>query len=483
MKKNTLSMILGMTFAAGMQSNAMAHGWSEFPEARQSICYEQGGVWSGNPPNAACAQAKATSGSFPFVQRNEFSINIPNFRDMDAVKAAIPSGTLCYAADQAKKGMGTPHLEWTRTKIKAGTFEYIFKATAPHNPSYWEFYLTKPEADLSKSLAWEDLELIQSYGNVPVENGKYKMAITLPAERSGDATLFVRWQRDDTVGEGFYNCSDITIENDGVEPPTPTPNLNKGDHFIPADLTLPEIGDTVKYDIINKNGDIARSFSIVISSDNLNDWDRLLASEVNGWHETFKNGAVFIGDWHAEMKHYMYFANSPERNFFNAKDARASANMSILNGDSGQATLGGDMYEVSSSDKVLIIGQIAYFQFHEPVRFTQIQGTPVSIEYKNNAAIVETQNLTKNETLVFVATALQSNASKEFSFEVIGGGGETLEPNNSWDPQATYHQGDVVSFNQKQWKAHWWVNSDQNPESTYAADKWGVWRPVKSFKN
>ena len=30
MKKNTLSMILGMMLAAGMQSHAMAHGWSEF---------------------------------------------------------------------------------------------------------------------------------------------------------------------------------------------------------------------------------------------------------------------------------------------------------------------------------------------------------------------------------------------------------------------------------------------------------------------
>lgn len=60
------------------------------------------------------------------------------------VKAAIPDGTLCYANDPQKKGMGAPHTGWTRTELNTGTFEFVFNATAPHNPSFWEFYLTKP---------------------------------------------------------------------------------------------------------------------------------------------------------------------------------------------------------------------------------------------------------------------------------------------------------------------------------------------------
>lgn len=114
-------------------AQAQAHGWSEYPEARQQICYNQGGLWDGTPPNPACAQAKAISGSYPFIQRNEYSINIPDYNNMQAVRSAIPDGTLCYANDAQKKGMGAPHSGWTRTEVNAGTFEYVFNATAPHN--------------------------------------------------------------------------------------------------------------------------------------------------------------------------------------------------------------------------------------------------------------------------------------------------------------------------------------------------------------
>ena len=156
---------------SSVPSVANAHGWSEFPSARQNTCYEQGGIWSGTPPNAACAQAKDISGSYPFVQRNEYAKNVQDFNNINAVKAAIPDGTLCYANDSQKRGMGAPHTGWTRTELNTGTFEYVFNATAPHNPSFWEFYLTKPNADLSKGLAWGDLELIQEEGNVPVNGG------------------------------------------------------------------------------------------------------------------------------------------------------------------------------------------------------------------------------------------------------------------------------------------------------------------------
>ncbi|MEF1251299.1 lytic polysaccharide monooxygenase, partial [Vibrio owensii] len=316
--KNILKAAVGMAMLSGLPTAANAHGWSEFPSARQNTCYEQGGIWSGNPPNAACAQAKEISGSYPFVQRNEYAKNIKDFNNMAAVKAAIPDGTLCYANDPQKKGMGAPHTGWTRTELNTGTFEFVFNATAPHNPSFWEFYLTKPGADLSKALAWGDLDLIQTEGNVPVSGGKYRMNVTIPSDRSGDAILFVRWQRDDAAGEGFYNCSDITIVGGETPPPEPTPqpDLVKGDLYIPVYFVGPDLGDTVKYDIINKYGEVARSFDIEVNASNINDWERLLASEINGWHAEFKDGAVFIGDWHEEMSHYMYFQNDPSRNFF-----------------------------------------------------------------------------------------------------------------------------------------------------------------------
>ncbi|MBT2979660.1 lytic polysaccharide monooxygenase, partial [Vibrio anguillarum] len=82
-------------------------------------------------------------------------------------------------------------------------------ATAPHNPSYWEFYLSKPTYTGEAPLTWDDLDLIDTKGNVTVgTDKKYRIKITLPADRSGDAVLYTRWQRIDAAGEGFYNCSD-----------------------------------------------------------------------------------------------------------------------------------------------------------------------------------------------------------------------------------------------------------------------------------
>lgn len=40
------------------------------------------------------------------------------------------------------------------------------------------------------------------------------MMIPFPTDRSGEATLYTRWQREDIAGEGFYNCSDINILTD-----------------------------------------------------------------------------------------------------------------------------------------------------------------------------------------------------------------------------------------------------------------------------
>lgn len=486
--KNILKAAVGMAMLSALPTAANAHGWSEFPSARQNTCYEQGGIWSGAPPNAACAQAKEMSGTYPFVQRNEYAKNITDYNNMAAVKAAIPDGTLCYANDLQKKGMGAPHTAWTRTELNTGTFEFVFNATAPHNPSFWEFYLTKPNADLSKALAWSDLDLIQTEGNVPVEGGKYRMNVSIPSDRSGDAILFVRWQRNDAAGEGFYNCSDITILGGKTPPPEPTPqpDLVKGELYIPVNFVGPDLGDTVKYDIINKYGDVARSFDIEVNSSNINDWQRLLASEINGWHEEFKGGAVFIGDWHEEMSHYMYFQNNPSLNFFNSNDGRASGVISVIDDDDGNVDpLAGDIYELVKSDKVVNAGDKVVISASEDANLTQIQGSSVSIQNNGTASIVvDTRAITQNETLSFVAYAVNSESAETFTFEVIvDDGGVDPKPapdpsDDSWDSAKTYLGGEVVLYADQNWKAQWWIKGGDNPQEAYQKDKWGVWRPA-----
>lgn len=488
--KDLLKPVIGLVMLFTLPSNVYAHGYSEFPSARQNICFEQGGIWSGNPPNQACALAKLISGVYPFVQRNEFAHNIKDYNNMNAVKAAIPNGTLCYANDPQKKGIGVTHTAWTRTTIKKGVLKYIFRATAPHNPSFWQFFLTKRDVDLSEPLKWEDLELIHTAEDVQPEEGKYYINVPIPSDRSGDAILFVRWQRRDPAGEGFYNCSDITITDDGTTSPDSVSkaNLHRGSLFIPNGFNPPKEGDVVKYDIINKHGSVARTFDIHIDSANINDWARLLASKINGWHEQFKNGAVFIGDWHEEMQHYMYFQNDPSRNYFNAKDSQASGLMMVIRDNNASTErLAGDIYELKQSDKVVKAGEKVVISTKEPANLTQTQGTTVKIENNDSSSfIIDTSTVKQDETLIFSAHALNNNRSTTFTFEVIAADDEAKLPDpdtnkktvNAWDSSKIYHGGDKVSYADKQWKAHWWIKGGDNPESAYKKNEWGVWRPA-----
>ncbi len=502
MNKSLFNIAVTSALLIFSSSQVQAHGWSEYPEARQQTCFKEGGVWSGNPPSAGCAQAKAISGSYPFVQRNEFSINITDYNNIQTVRNAIPDGTLCYANDPQKKGMGAASEGWTRSKVQAGTFEYVFNATAPHNPSFWQFYLTKPSADLSKALAWGDLELIQEEGNVAVVAGKYRMDVTIPTDRVGNAILFVRWQRIDPVGEGFYNCSDIEIVNDDVtQPPvdpTPEPSepyLVAGSRFIPASISLDSvaIGDKVHYKVFNKNGEEHSSFSLGITSENQNDWDRLLASQVNGWYEANHQGNVFIGRWHEEMKHYMYFKNDLHGNNFNSKDARASAEFSITTDDTSPvvAAISPKVLKPLNSASVMH-GDYVVLQHGESkgevtsVQWLQTSGVPVQTTLgSNDELIIETAKLANvRHELSFKLVVSNNDATDEevYSFVVEPDSTGPVDPvppvepekpgTNAWSTASIYIVGDVVTHNGKTWTAQWWTQGEE-PGTT---GEWGVWR-------
>lgn len=490
-------LVLAMYFAA--PDSAHAHGWVEYPEARQSICYEQGGLWTDNPPNAACAAALAISGPYPFVQRNEVAINVaePDYLDINKVKDAIPDGTLCYANDTQKRGLGVEHTDWTRVDVPSGTFELVFNATAPHNPSYWEIYLTKPGVDISKPLTWDNLELIQEHGNIEVDaDKKYRMDVTIPDGRSGDAILFTRWQRNDAAGEGFYNCSDITIGSgsgggDNPEPPPQEgPYLHQGDQFIPQGITIatPEVGQSVNYQVLNKYGEVHTSFSLEITDENKADWDRLLASNISGYYETNHGGNVFIGAWHEEMNHYMYFRDDLYANYFNSKNELASGVFSITDNE-GEALTAvitpktlQDLVvaEVEQGTTVVLNPQNSQGDFND-VEWRQTSGPQVETEIGSaNELIISTSALSSDQehslSFELIIRSPDSSASSVYSFKVnpsdSGELPEVPEDPTAWNESAVYVEGDVVTHNDQIWTAHWWTQGEE-PGTT---GEWGVWR-------
>ncbi|MCQ8156433.1 lytic polysaccharide monooxygenase, partial [Vibrio parahaemolyticus] len=80
---------------------------------------------------------------------------------------------------------------WQRTNVTPDAnnqIEEVIYVQAPHNPTDWEDYLTKPTYDDSKHLTWSDLELIDTAGDVYVDAEKlYRIQVNLPVDSSGDA--------------------------------------------------------------------------------------------------------------------------------------------------------------------------------------------------------------------------------------------------------------------------------------------------------
>ncbi|USD43794.1 lytic polysaccharide monooxygenase [Vibrio sp. SCSIO 43135] len=338
MKKKIITMAMG-SLAALSSINVQAHGWVEFPSARQNTCYLDGGFWDNTIPNAACQAAFDESGAYPFVQRNEVAANVPNYRDMAHVRAIVRDGELCSASDAAKSGLNVPSPHWQKTNISLDAnnqIDLVFNATAPHNPSYWQFYLSKPSYDPSVALTWDDLELVDTSGNVAVgEDKRYRIKVTLPADRSGDAILYTRWQREDAAGEGFYNCSDISFSGTGTDPTDPTDptepvdNLQSLGYFVAQGFGPVESGDTVRFRTFDASGAELTDIQLAISANNTSTW----AAELAGRFNDAQQGSWFVGFWHAEMNHYMFDTNNVYANKVLAPDTSYSYQVSLIKGD------------------------------------------------------------------------------------------------------------------------------------------------------
>ncbi|WP_295893495.1 lytic polysaccharide monooxygenase [uncultured Vibrio sp.] len=341
MKTNIKLTTLGIGMISALGSLSVnAHGWVEFPSARQNTCYLDGGFWENTIPNAACQAAFDESGAFPFVQRNEVAANVANYQDMAHVQAIVRDGELCSAGDASKSGLNIPSPNWQKTNVTLDAnnqIDLVFNATAPHNPSYWQFYLTKASYDASLPLTWGDLELVDTSGNVAVgEDKKYRIKVSLPAERSGDAILYTRWQREDAAGEGFYNCSDISFNGTGTTPPTdpgeptdPANNLTSLGYFVPQGFGPVEAGDTIRFRTFDANGSEIVDLSLSISANNTQTWAAEIADQFNAQ----QTGDWYVGIWHQEMNHYMFDSANINANQVLAPNNTFSYALSLLKGD------------------------------------------------------------------------------------------------------------------------------------------------------
>ncbi len=341
--KKTLLAALSLSFTGSV----LAHGWVATPKARQVYCYDDGGYWTDSIPNEACQRAFNLSGDYPFTQKNEFSALVPNYNSLKAVKDVIKDGTLCAASDRKKAGMDIPDMHWQKTPIKPGKHTLKIHVSAPHPNHFFQIYLSKPEFNSAiQELTWDDLELIAEHGEKQVINGFYEMEYTIPEGRAGSAILYTRWQRKDPAGEGFYNCSDIRISDDGgTDPgpdpdPDPLPELVKLGRYLTFTTNPAEPGDKANFRLRNGNGmDVVNeSIEITTKNSDFTAWTAELARKVNDLH----GSSVQIGFWHEEMNHYMYDEVNIFKNAVFAHSADYTHTVSVIDQDSPQPS---DQYD------------------------------------------------------------------------------------------------------------------------------------------
>ncbi|AOT10750.1 lytic polysaccharide monooxygenase [Pseudoalteromonas luteoviolacea] len=452
--------------------NASAHGFMDYPKARQSICEAQGGYWwpddGSNIPNLACRAAFLESGYVQFVQEHEFASLIADYNNQAAVEAAIPDGTLCAAGSNEKRGMNLPHADWQITDVKPnanGEVAIRFRATTPHNPSFWKFYLTKPTFNATTDmLNWTDLDLITEVGNINFvtdPDGKkfYEMTLNIPQERSGRAILYTRWQRNDVAGEGFYNCSDINIVTD-VQP---VDWISAG-YFIKQGQNA-TAGDTVWARVFNGNGQEIIKQSLKITSTNETNWQTELANILNTNYSTDVQVGVKGADGNINFDQ-----NNILTNEVFVTDAANTYNLTI------QVKQPNTPPTVHKPDPI-IMNELTEAQLHvhafdsDTMELSYTWDVPAGLTFTGTGATITLKAAdVTNDTSYTVGVSvsdgeLSSTTTADITVKNVA---STLKP---WNKSKTYVAGDKVSHNGVDYEAKWW-NRGEEPGTTQ------VWKKI-----
>lgn len=436
-------------------ANLFAHGYAEFPPARQLICHDDGGYWSTQGkdiPNAACKAAYDKSGTYPFVQINEYAALVKDYRNMFKVQQAVKDDLLCSAGSEQKAGMSIPSSDWQTTQIKGdddGYLHFLWKATAPHNPSFFQFYITKPGHDFSMPLKWQHLDKLLETGDVAIgPDRKYRIKVPIPQGRNDRAILFSRWQRVDPAGEGFYNCSDITFsvngssgKDTGGSPAIENDFYNHG-YFISQGFPTPNIGDYLSFrGFRDTKGEVIEE-RLYIDATTQGTWPKDMADLINSRHATkwaigVKNAQGDFSfdntNWHAnrvwsiDENDSFVLSIIPKPDIPDSEDSEEET-VDQGNWDPNKAYVAGDKVIYSENEWI-----------------AQWWNKGVKPGSTGNHGVWRADN-------------------------------PSLEPSiKEWKPSAIYTEGDKVSHLGKKWRAFWWTQGDE-PGTT---GKWGVWREIE----
>ncbi|UXI68802.1 lytic polysaccharide monooxygenase auxiliary activity family 9 protein [Tahibacter amnicola] len=184
-------------------SPAWSHGSMIIPESRVYNCFLNNPE---NPTDPACRAAKDLGGSQAFYDWN--GVNQANANSNH--QAVVPDGKLCSGNNPTFRGLDLARGDWQATSIAPradGTFEFVFRGTAPHATKDWIFYVTRHGWSPTQPLRWADLFEFCRLGHVPLDGDRYRLRCPLP-QLTGRHIVYTVWQRSDST-EAFYTCTDV----------------------------------------------------------------------------------------------------------------------------------------------------------------------------------------------------------------------------------------------------------------------------------
>jgi|GEM_PF-404482 len=471
---------LGLLACVGsltVSSKSQAHAFMDSPKARQSICQEQGGFWwpidGSNIPNLACRAAFIDSGYVQFIQEHEISVNVADYHNQQAIEAAVPDGTLCGAGSAEKSGVNLASPYWQKTEVMPNgdnNIQVRFNAQTPHNPSFWRIYLSKPSFNASTDvLRWQDLELVQEHGNIDFTkssdgNRYYNMEVHVPADRVGDALLYSHWQRIDVVGEGFYNCSDITIVRDDIEPD----QWQAIAYFVKQGQNANE-GDSAWGRLFNVDGQELINQQFMVNSNNAATWQADFAQQLNeSYNQHIKIGVKNLND-SSSTDEIIFDSENVLSNQVWVTNQDYSFTLSVITQPDNTAPIVHDIDDISLDENNQTSVHVhAFDDQNDPLTYEWHVPAPLTFSGENADISLAVPDVDSNQTRTVSVVVSDGKLTTTKSFTVTINNLTDLPTAPAWSSTQAYATGDKVSYQQKTYQAKWW-NKNQQPD---AGDAW-----------
>jgi predicted carbohydrate-binding protein with CBM5 and CBM33 domain/chitodextrinase len=470
---------LGLLACAGMltvSSKSQAHAFMDNPKARQSICQAQGGFWwpadGSNIPNLACRAAFLDSGYVQFIQEHEISVNVADYHNQQAIEAAIPDGTLCAAGSAEKHGVNLASPYWQKTEVMPNgdnNIQVRFNAQTPHNPSFWRIYLSKPSFNASTDiLRWQDLELVQEHGNIDFTkssdgNRYYNMDVHIPADRVGDALLYSHWQRVDVVGEGFYNCSDITIVRDDVEPD----EWQAIAYFIKQGQNA-NVGDSPWARLFNADGQELINQQFLVNGNNAETWQEDFAAQLNeSYNQHIKIGVKNLSN-SSSNDDIIFDRENILSNQVWVTNSDYSFTLSVIAQTENTAPIVHDITDFSLDEQSETSVHVhAFDDQNDPLTFDWTVPAPLTFSGENADITITAADVDSEQTRQVSVAVSDGKLTTTQSFNVTVNNLTDLPNIPKWLSSQAYSTGDKVSYQNKTYQAKWW-NKNQQPSSSNA---------------